>query len=186
MGQPIALSHSHTGSYDILIVRLVAIWRTCDRSAMFDTISRSGRILRSVFFAGGRSSYDWSYAWSRDQQRLEKIDGKIHHIVGNHTTIVSQKRSIVRSIVASDDRSYDQSRNYATDSVGSDLNPRNIFTFYSVSEQSIGGTTGRKVARPVARLMVRALTIGNHSLQVLNMTIDLVATDLPLAITHDL
>ena len=53
--------------------------------------------------------------------------------------------------------------------MGSDLNPRNISTFYIVSEQSIGGTTGRKVARPV-----------------LNMTIDLVATDLPLAITHDL
>ena len=36
-----------------------------------------------------------------------------------------------------------------TDSVGCrmgcDLNPRNISIFYSVSEQSIGGTTGRKV-----------------------------------------
>ena len=62
------------------------IWRTCDRSAMFATISRSGRILRSVFFAGGRSSYDWSYAWSRDQHRLEKIDDKIQHIEGNRTT----------------------------------------------------------------------------------------------------
>ena len=65
-----SLSHSHTGSYDLLIVRLVAIWRTCDRSAMFATIARSDRILRSVFLAGGTSSYDWSYAWSRDQQRL--------------------------------------------------------------------------------------------------------------------
>ena len=53
--------------------------------------------------------------------------------------------------------------------MGSDLNTRNIFTFYIVSEQPIGRTTGRKVARPV-----------------LNMTMDLVATDLPLAITHDL
>ena len=53
--------------------------------------------------------------------------------------------------------------------MGSDLNPGNISTCYSVSEQPIGGPTGRKVARPV-----------------LNMTIDLVATDLPLAITHDL
>ena len=53
--------------------------------------------------------------------------------------------------------------------MGSDLNHRNISTFYIASEQPIGGTTGRKVARPV-----------------LNMTIDLVATDLPLAITHDL
>ena len=73
------------------------------------------QILRSVFFAGGRSSYDWSYAWSRDQQRLEKIDGKIHHIVGNRTTSGSHKRTIVRSIVAPDDRSYDQSRNSATE-----------------------------------------------------------------------
>ena len=40
------------------------------------------------FFAGGRSSYDWSYAWSRDQQRLKKI---------------------VRLVVAINDRSYDQS-----------------------------------------------------------------------------
>ena len=53
--------------------------------------------------------------------------------------------------------------------MGSDLNPRNISILYSVSEQPIGGTTGRKVARPV-----------------LNMNIDLVATDLPLAITHNL
>ena len=109
----VELSHSHTGSYDCLIVRLVVIWRTCDRSAMFATISRSGRILRSVFFPGGRSSYDWSYAWSRDQHRLEKIDDKIHHIVGNRTTSGSHKRSIVRSIVAPGDRSYDQSWNSA-------------------------------------------------------------------------
>ena len=53
-------------------------------------------------------------------------------------------------------------------------------------EQSIGGATGRKVARPVARLIVRPLTIWNSRFQVLNMTIDLVATDLPIAITHDL
>ena len=66
------------------------------------------------------------------------------------------------------------------------LNPRNISTLYSVSEQSIGGTTGRKVARPVARLIVRPLTICNSSFQVLNMTIDLVATDFPFAITNDL
>ena len=89
-----------------------------------------------------------------------------------------------------DDRSYDQSLNSATDSIGrhmgSDLNPRNISTFYSVSEQSIGGATRRKVARPVARLIVRPLTIWNRRLNVLNMTIDLVETDLPLAITHDL
>ena len=70
--------------------------------------------------------------------------------------------------------------------MGSDLNPRNISTLYSVSEQPIGGATDRKVVRPVARLIVRSLTIWNSRFQVLNMTIDLVATDLPLSITHDL
>ena len=69
--------------------------------------------------------------------------------------------------------------------MGSDLNPRNISIFYSVSEQNIGGTTGRKVARPVARLFVQPVTIWNGRFQVVNMTIDLDATDLPLAITHD-
>ena len=140
---------------------------------MFATIASSDRILRSVFLPGGRSSYDWSYASSRDQQRLEKI---------------------VRLVVAINDRSYDRSWPPTIDRIinsvgrrmGSDLNPRNISTFYSVSEQPIGGTTGRMVARPVARLIVRPLTIWNSRFQVLNMTIDLVATDLPLAITHDI
>ena len=140
---------------------------------MFATIASSDRILRSVFLPGGRSSYDLSYAWSRDQQRLVKI---------------------VRLVVAINDRSYDRSWPPTIDRminsvgrrIGSDLNPRTISTFYSVSEQPIGGTTGRMVARPVARLIVRPLTIWNSRFHVLNMTIDLVATDLPLAITHDL
>ena len=136
---------------------------------MFATIASSDRILRSAFLPRGRSSHDWSNAWSRDQQRLEKI---------------------VRLVVAINDRLYDRSWPPTIDRMinsvgrrmGSDLNPRNISTFYSVSEQPIGGTTGRKVAR----LIVRPLTIWNSRFQVLNMTIDLVATDLPLAITHDL
>ena len=37
----------------------------------------------------------------------------------------------------------------------------------------------------MARLIVRPLTIWNSRFLVLNMTIDLDATDLPLAITHD-
>ena len=123
----------------------------------YDLQKRSS-ILRSVFFAGGWSSYDWSYAWLRDQHRLEKIDDKIHHIIRNRTTIGSHIRS------------YDQS-----------WPP----TIGILREQSIGGATGRKVARPVARL-VSPFAIWNSSFQVLNMTIDLVATDLPLAITHDL
>ena len=136
---------------------------------MFATIASSDRILRSVFLPGGRSSYDWSYAWSRDQHRLVNI---------------------VRLVVAKNDRSWpptiDRMINSVGRRMGSDLNPRNISTFYSVSEQPIGGTTGRMVARPVARLIVRPLTIWNSRFQVLNMTIDLVSTDLPLAITHDL
>ena len=127
---------------------------------MFATISRSGRILRSVFFAGSRSSYDWSYAWSRDQHRLEKIDDKIHLIIKNRTTSGSHKRSIVLSIVAP---TIDRTINHGIPRV-----------------QSIGGATGRKVAR----LIVRPLTIWNSRFQVLNMSIDLVATYLPVAITH--
>ena len=38
----------------------------------------------------------------------------------------------------------------------------------------------------MARLIVRPLTIWNSRFQVLNMTIDLVVTDLPITITHDL
>ena len=94
-------------------------------------------------FAGGRSSYDWSYAWSRDQHRLEKI---------------------VRLVVAINHRSYDQSWPPTIDRtinsvgrrMGSDLNPRNISTFYSVSEQPIGDTAGRKVARTTSGTTNRA------------------------------
>ena len=78
-------------------------------------------------------------------------------------------------MVAINDRSYDQSSPPVIDRTTN----RGI-----LREQSIGGATGRKVARPVARLIVRPLTIWNSRFQVLNMTI--VATDLPLAITHDL
>ena len=126
---------------------------------------------RSFFLVG--SSYDGSCVWSRDQHRSEKI---------------------VRLVVAVNHRSYDQSWPPTIDRtingvgrrMGSDLNLRNIPTLYSVSEQPIGVTTSRKVARPVTRLIVRPLTIWNSRFQFLNMTIELVATDLPLAITHDI
>ena len=86
-------------------------------------------------------------------------------------------KEIVRLVVAINDRSYDQSWPPTVDRT----NNRGL-----LHDQSIGGATGRKVARPVARLIVQPLTIWNSRVQVLNMTIDLVATDLPLAITHDL
>ena len=82
-------------------------------------------------------------------------------IVEYRTTSGSHKRSIVRSIVAP---TIDRTINSVGRRMGSD----------------------RKVARPVARLIVRPHTNLNSRFQVLNMTIDLVATDLPLAITHDL
>ena len=95
------------------------------------------------------------------------------------------RRSMTRSIISKEivrlvvinDRSYDQSWPLTIDRT---IN-RGI-----LHEQSIGGATGRKMAPPVARLHVRPLTIWNSRYQVLNMTIDLVATDLPLAITHNL
>ena len=74
---------------------------------------------------------------------------------------------IVRLVVAINERSYYQSWPPTID--------RGV-----LHEQSIGGASGGKVARPVARLIVRPLTIWNIRFQVLNMTIDLVATDLPL------
>ena len=80
-------------------------------------------------------------------------------------------------MAAINDRSYDQSW------------PPTIDRTINVGillEQSIGRATGRKMARPVARLIVRPLTIWKSRFQVLNITIDLVATDLPLEITHDL
>ena len=71
-------------------------------------------------------------------------------------------RLIVRAIVASEDRMYDQSYLRATDR-----------------------TINRCDLRPIVR-SVGAPTIWNHRLEVLNMTIDLATTDFALAITHDL
>ena len=85
-------------------------------------------------------------------------------------------KEIVRLVVAINDRSYDQSWPPTID---------RTINREMLHEQSIGVVTGRKAARPVARLLVRPLTIWNGRFQVLNMTIDLVATDLPIAITHD-
>ena len=65
---------------------------------------------------------------------------------------------------------------YASHSVGRRMGTSPPFIL-SVSNQLVV---------PVARLIVRPLTNWNRRLQVVNMTIDLVATDLPLAITHDL
>ena len=80
-------------------------------------------------------------------------------------------------MVAINDRSYDQSWPPTID---------RTINLGIMRDQSTGGATGREVARTVVRLIVRPLTIWNSRFQVVNMTIDLVATDLPLAITLDL
>ena len=122
-----SLSRSYTGSYDFWIVRLVALWPRCDRSAMSVTISSSGCILRLIFSV-------WAHAWSCDHQRVEKIMAR--SLVDNRATSGSDHRPIVgqslrpttdrtinrgvvwlivRSIVGSGDRSRDQSLHPATD-----------------------------------------------------------------------
>ena len=180
-------------------------------------LQKRGRILWSVFFAGGRSSYDWSYAWSRDQQRLEKIDGKIHHIVGNRTTSGSHKRSIVRSIVAPDDRSYDRSWNSAADSIVMSVSNRFVvppvvrwhdqfWTWPSTllrlicplrspttsatsrTTSSTSRTTFLRLAHDynIFRSQVGRNLVVSPVLLGFEHDHDLAATDLPLAITHDL
>ena len=53
-----------------------------------DILVKPHRLIGNVCYDRQQRSYDWSYAWSRDQQRLEKI---------------------VRLVVAINDRSYDRS-----------------------------------------------------------------------------
>ena len=54
-----ALSHSHTGSYNLWIVRLFAIGRRCDRSSMFATISSNGRLPRWISTHGRAITNYW-------------------------------------------------------------------------------------------------------------------------------
>ena len=77
-------------------------------------------------------------------------------------------RAIGRSIVASCERSYDQSCDYRSA----------IIHNWSCHHARLVVRSRKTYLRPLA--------IWNRRLQVLNMTIDLVATDLPLAITYDL
>ena len=98
------LSHSHTGSYDFWIVRLVAIGSRCDRSAMFATIYSSGRIRRSISKRGRIITNDWRITMARA-------------IVGNRATSVSDQRPMYDQLlrqttdctIIRGDRSYDQS-----------------------------------------------------------------------------
>ena len=129
-------SHSHTGSYDLWIIRLVAIWPRCDRSAMSATISYSGRMPRSICTRGGAITNDWrismaraiagnratsgSDQWpmtiNRDGRRpmVRSIDRCIlvpivRAIVADRTSTRDILWPSVRSIVAPEDRWYNQS-----------------------------------------------------------------------------
>ena len=132
-----SLSHSHTGSCDFWIVRLVAIGPRCERSAMFAMISSGGRIRRSIS-ARGPITKDWRIPIARaivgnratsgsDQrpmfdQLLRPTTDRIRSTVATDRTIIrdgrrpmvrsivaSCMRPIVRALVASRDRAYDQS-----------------------------------------------------------------------------
>ena len=85
------MSKVYIGSYEFLIVQLVAIWSSrYDRSAMFATISSSGSILRLALI--GRSSYYNSIghmlgrAISKDGRRL-----MARSTVANHSSSWSEK-----------------------------------------------------------------------------------------------
>ena len=132
---------------------------------MFATISREAYCDRSFLLVVGHRTI------GRTRGRAINTDWR------RSMTISIISKEIVRLVAAINDRSYNQSWPPTIDRA---IN-RGI-----LHGQSIGRATGRTVARPVARLLVRPLTIWNSRFQVLNMTIDLVAADLPHAITHDL
>ena len=115
---------------------------------------------------------------SHDQSWYHATDHTIKHGV---------QRPIVRSIVASGDGSHDQSWHLrpivrlvvGLPPVVKSCNPRSSTSGVATShdwwyEHAIGPTYPRPV------------TIWNRRLEVLNMTIDLAATDFALAMTHDL
>ena len=104
------------------IVRLVAIGPRCDRSAIFATISSSGRIPRSTYMRRRAITNDWRISMAR------AIVGNRATIGGSdHRPIVTAgdrcndqqdrciQRPIVRALVACCDRAYDKSWNQKTD-----------------------------------------------------------------------
>ena len=129
------LSHSHTGSYDFWIVRLVAMGPRCDRSAMFATIFSSGRIPRSICTCGRAFKNDWRIsmaipivgyrATSGSYQRsmfgqsgppatCATSNRSLHHAI-DRTSNRGMLWPIVRALVASCYRVYAQSWHPKTD-----------------------------------------------------------------------
>ena len=77
------VNHSHTGSCDFWIVRFVAIWPRCDRSAMSATISSGGWSLTIGRTRGRAITNDWRRWMTRS-------------VVCNRATSGSDRRPIVR------------------------------------------------------------------------------------------
>ena len=155
------------------------------------TINRDGRrpLVRSIVASCDRSyeqswhpacdrSYEHSSRWHPVTERTINRDTRrpiVRSLVGcNHRSIVASyanccdTRPTVRSVVASCDRSYDQSCDYGSAII------HNWWCHHA-----------RLVARSRSTYL-QPLTTWNRRLQVLHMIIELVATDIALAITHDL
>ena len=128
------------------------------------TINRDGRrpMVRSIVASCDRS---FEQSW---------------HPVTERTINRGTRRPIVRSIVRCNDRSHDATIDLAIDRC--DLRPIVDQSWHQTTDRTIN----RSIVRPIVRSIVRVPILRNRRLQVLNMTIDLVATDLPLAITYDL
>ena len=157
---------------------------------MFAAISRSGRLPRSICTRGREITNDWRRSMARST-------------VGNLVTSGSDQRPIVRSVIAPDDRSYDQSWGPTIDRMINRCNLRPIVrSIMAPDDRSYDRSQDSCDCRSAiidnwwchhARLVVRSrktylrpLSIWNRRLEVLNTTIDLAATEFALAITHDL
>ena len=161
----------------------------CDRSAIFSTISSSGRMplsisIRVVAVSRTIGEYRWQDPSQEIVRLVVDINDRctINRDAGDRwydQSIVAHCEPIVRALVISCDRAYEKSCHPKTD-----------------GRPKINRTINRRIVRPIVRSIVATYdrsydhswyqTIGNRRLQVLNMTIDLVATDLSFAITHDL
>jgi hypothetical protein len=132
----IYLSPSHTGSYDFLIVRLMAIWPWCDQSQ---------RLLRSQFaIAYCDCSYDrWQV------------------IVRLVVRVVVRSPTIVRLVVAISNLSHDQSWRPAT--ARTIVRPYDRWHHQSPGGRT-SSTTNRVTTRDHARLVVRPCATGRTTI----------------------
>ena len=157
------ISHSHTGSYDFWIIRLVAIGPRCDRSAIFATISSSGRIPRSISTHDRAITNDWRTSMARaiagnratsgsdqwlmhDQSWRPATDGTINrslHPVPDRTSTRDILWPSVRSIMAPEDRWYNQSWDAKID-------------------RTINRATDRTINRCYLRPIVRSFVVPNY------------------------